>query len=358
MKSGSIKTMLFCGMFCLFSCAAWAGDASASGGPGPGKPLPKNSREFSPPDLTGLRERASYVADQLGAQSRDLVTLLAIIALIYAGYHAPFRGLEEFVTTILRMVMASALLASFHDMLPYFFDARRQLIGTLPVSGVDATLQVGSMIGVVGLGTFLMGPGGIALAMAIFAAALLILVVYSAQILFEALLIAVGPLAIACLAFRHSGGIFIAWLKTFIAALLIPVGWTIGILLGNSIYGWTGQSLAENATDFVACLIYMAAACAIYLGMPILTVWLVNKAGGAAAAAMPSPLQLFSSYLAGRAAISSNKGAAGNSATPSMLCAGNWSQANTSSNSTSTVTTQNFPDAYAERIRNAQKHHP
>ena len=237
--------------------------SSVPSGPGPGKPLPPNSKEVPPPDLTGLRERAAYVASQLREQSRDLVTLLAIIALIYTGYHAQFRGLEEFVSTILRIVIAFALIASYREMLAYFFDARRELIASLPVSTVDAVAQVGTMIGAIGVATLLMGPAGMGLAVATFVAALCILIVYSAQILFEAILVAFGPLAIACLAFRHTAGIFTAWLKTLIAVLLVPVGWTIGMMIGSSIYGWNGQSLAENGADLAASLIYTAASGAI-----------------------------------------------------------------------------------------------
>lgn len=325
--------------------------------PGPGKALPKNSKEYKPPDLTGLRERAAYVADQIKEQSSDLITLLAIVALIYTGYHAQFRGLEEFVSALLRIVMAFALITSFREMLPCFFDARRQLIGSLPVSGVDAVCQVGTMIGTIGLGTVLMGPAGIGLAVATFVAALLILIVYSAQLLFEALLVAVAPLAIACLAFRHTSGIFVAWLKTFIAALLIPVGWTIGLMLGANLYGWNGQSLAENGTDLVASLIYTAAAGAIFMGMPILCAWLVNKAGGAAAAAMPSPLQMVSSYLAGRAAAPAvAAGTAGGTALPTSILAGGISSS-PSSTASSTGAPQAASDPYTERIRQSQRHH-
>lgn len=330
---------------------------SAQQSPGPGKSLPKNSKEFRPPDLTGLRQRAADLSDVISGQARDLVTFLAILALIYTGYHAQFRGLEEFVATLLRMVMAFALIASYREMLPYFFDARRQLIGSLPVNGVEAVCQVGTMIGTIGIGTVLMGPAGIGLAVAIFVVALLVLLVYSAQILFEALLVALGPLAIACLAFRHSAGIFTAWFKTFLAAILIPVGWTIGLFLGANLFGWNGESLAETGADFVAYLIYTAAAGAIYLGMPILTVWLVNKASGAAAAAMPSPLQLFSAYFAGRAAVPRNAGGTTTGITQSISSSSLGTLSPGLTVATGGGTTTTFADPYTERIRNAQRHH-
>jgi hypothetical protein len=309
--------------------------------------------------LTGLRRRAADLSDVVSGVSQDLITFLAILALIYTGYHAQFRGLEEFTGAILRIAVAFALIAAYREMLPCFFDARRQLIGAIPLRTVDAACQVGTMIATVGLGTVLMGPAGIGLAVAIFVVAALILIVYCAQILFEALLVALGPLAIACLAFRHTSGIFIAWLKTFIAALLIPVGWTIGLMLGANLYGGGGQSLAENTTDLVAALVYTAAAGAIFMGMPILCVWLVNKAGGAAAAAMPSPLQLFSSYLAGRAATPrGNSGGGGTAAaqaasTPSGI---NW-MSGPSTIASTTGTTQTSSDPYTERIRQSQRHH-
>ncbi len=329
-------------------------------GPGPGKELPKNSEVTPAPDLTGLRERALYVSDQIKEQSKELAGFFAILALIYAGYHAQFRGLEEFVSTLVRIVVAFALITSFKEILPYFFDARRELIASLPFDAVDATAQVGTMMGTIGLGTILMGPVGIGLAVATLLAALGILLVYSAQILFEAILVSFGPLAIACLAFRHTTGIFTAWLKTFLAVLLVPVGWTIGMILGSNIYGWNGNSVTENAVDLAASLIYTAAAGAIYMGMPIVTVWLVNKASGAAAAAMPSPIQWLSSYISGRAAggsiMQGSLATATGSASPGL-------PGNSGSNMTitsSTVTPGAAPalsGSYGERIRTAQKHH-
>ncbi len=339
--------------------------SQASSGPGPGKPLPPNSQVTPPPDLTGLRERATFVADQIREQSVELMRFLAILALIYAGYHAQFRGLEEFVSTLLRIVFAFALLSSFKEIVPYFFDARKELIGSLPLDTVDATAQVGTMIGTVGLGTVLMGPAGIGLAAAVFIAALGILIVYSAQILFEAILLAFAPLAIACLAFRHTNGIFTAWMKTFIAILLVPVGWTLAMVLWKSVFGWHGGATdnpAENGTDLAASLIYTAAAGAIFMGMPVLTVWLVNHASGAAAAAMPSPLQVLSTYLSGMAVRSAATRGGAPSSTVSMPSAGGSGSMLSSTNVgasalASNASTQTASNPYTDRIRTAQKHH-
>ncbi len=328
-------------------------------GPGPGKALPPHSKILPPPNLTGLRERATFVADQIKDQSAELVRFLAILALMYAGYHAQFRGLEEFVSTLLHIVFAFAILSSFKEIIPHFFEARKELISSLPLNPVDASAQVGTMIGAIGIGTVLMGPAGIGLAVATILAALGILVVYSGQILFEAILVAFGPLAIACLAFRHTTGIFTAWLKTFIAVLLIPVGWTLAMLLASNVFGWNGDSATENSADLVASLIYTATAGAIYMGMPVLTVWLVNKAGGAASAAMPSPLQLISSYVSGRAAMTSGPRpvtpGVGSSSHAFTLPGTNLVP--TGTNPMTSVPSQTLSGDYGDRIRTAQKHH-
>lgn len=324
--------------------------------PGPGKTLPSNSKVTPPPDLTGLRERASFVASQIMEQSKDLVTFLAILALIITGYHAQFRGLEEFVSTILRIVLAFSLLSSFKEIIPYFFDARKDLLSSLPISGGDVFNHIGLMIGTIGLGTFLMGPMGIGLAVATLLAMFAVLVVYSAQILFEAILVAIAPLAIACIASKHTSGIFAAWFKTFIAVLLIPVGWTIAILFGNNVYGWNGQSVVENSTDLVASIIYTAAMGAIYMGMPILTTWLVNRASGSMAAAMPSPLQFLSSYISGRSMASG--GGIGRTTTSSHSPFSTSSNSMGSSSSYSANhSSSGISGEYGERVRAAQIHH-
>jgi hypothetical protein len=321
---------------------------------GPGKALPENSQIKEPPNLTGLRARASFVAQQLVEQSRELFAFLSILALMFAGYHAQFRGLEEFTSTILRIVIAAALLSSFQDFLPAFFAARKELIQSLPVDAVDAVTHVGAMIGTMGLATFWMGPAGIGLALATFLVTLAILIVYSGQILFEAVLLALAPLAIACIAFRSTAGILWAWLKTFIAVLLVPVGWTVALAIWNNIYGFDGAGITENALDLIASIIYTAAASAIYMGMPIITTWFVNRAGGALAAAMPSPLQVLSGYLSGRGALAADGAASGSRLSSSR---GLSPTIPFSAGGSSPTSPPSLSNDYGDRIRSASRHH-
>lgn len=292
-------------IFLFLSASIYAQDGSDSSvpsepptqsAPGPGKALPANSKEVPVPDFTGLLEAATSVADGLRNQTDELMVFLSILAIIWTGYHAQFRGLEEFVGTILRIVIAFALIAHFKEMSHALFTARDELLASISLDGVQLTGQIGILVGSVGIGTLLMGPVGIGIAVLVFLTLGIILFIYSAQILFEAVLIAFAPMAFACIAFKPSSGIFTAWLKTLIAVAFIPVGWALTFKIGQNLFTLEGD---HKFTDVIAALIYTMMTAAIYVGMPGITLWIINRTAGATGTALSSGISTMTNFIAG-----------------------------------------------------------
>jgi hypothetical protein len=270
-------------------------EKSPPSAPGPGKTLPPNSKELPAPDLQGLVETAASVADSLKNQTDELMVFLSILAIIWTGYHAQFRGLEEFVGTILRIVIAFALIAHFKEMTHALFTSRDALLASISLDGVQLAGQIGVLVGSVGVGTLLMGPVGIGIAVLVFLTLGIILFIYSAQILFEAVLIAFAPMAFACIAFKPAFGIFSAWLRTLIAVMLIPVGWAIAFKIGQNLFTLEGD---HKFQDVIAALIYTMMTAAIYVGMPGVTLWVMNRTVDATGTVLSSGMSNLTSILA------------------------------------------------------------
>ncbi len=300
-------TIMLCMLtFLGLSDSGWAQDATPSppgqAAPGPGSPLPQHSttRTF---DLSGLQKRAISFSDQIRGPATDLFTFFAILALIWTGYHAQFRGLQEFVGTLLRIVVTSALIANYKTMLPILLQSRDALKAQLYSGSFDVTAQLGAALANVGSTIGVMSLTGVAAGVALFGIVVVVVVIYSMQLLFEAVLVGFGPFAIAALAFSHSRGVFTMWLKTLVAVVLIPVGWLLGANFFSAIAGTDSASMA-TINDLLVTIIYIAGFGAIYAGMPFMMVWIVNSASGAAAAAMPSLIGSMSNLFAGGSILS------------------------------------------------------
>lgn len=333
---------------------------------GPGQVLPENSQEIQAPDFEGLLKNAVEVADSLHTQTGDLMELLAILALIWTGYHAQFRGLEEFIGTILRIVIAAAVITHYKEISQALFDSRDELSASISSSLSTAGLigQFGGLFATVTAGIFLMGPAGIAMALLVLFAGALIYLVFIGQHLFEAILVAFGPLAVACMAFKHTGGIFTFWLKTLVSVLLIPPGWMLALKLGQNIFAMGSGANAVN--DLVSGVLYTLMSALIYAGMPFLVVSIVNRTSGAAAAAMPS-------LIAGAQSLLGVKGMMGGAASRALAGGGaSGSLMNTTVTSSSrggeisristsfsvpAAAAQSAPSVYAGELGKAQNVH-
>jgi hypothetical protein len=128
-----------------------------------------------------------------------------------------------------------------------------------------------------------MSLSGLALWIALCLVIIIAVLIYSLQLLLEAVLIAMGPLAIATMAFQNFKGISEMWLKYFCGVFLVPVAWLMGARLYTSVFNGT-----DSVGDFLASTLFVCAFGAIYAGMPLVTTMIVNAAGGQAAAVMPS----------------------------------------------------------------------
>jgi len=317
--------------------------------PGPGRALPQNA---SIPDVnfSELQSKAFALAEKLREPASDLFTLLAILALIWAGYQAQFQGLQEFVGTLMRIIITSALIVQFKDMITAILNARHSFITDILASTLNLGEKFEWLLSSMGVSAGLMSFSGIAIWIAVILLVALCALVFLMQILFEAVLIAFGPLAIATLAFRNTQGIFSMWLKTFVAVVLIPVGWTLGASLFELFLG------KEEITSALAGLLFSAGAGAVYLGMPYITLSVVNAAGGAAGQAMPSLIQAGSSLM-NRATGGKGGGGGGGSSSGTMQL----SMSSRGSDGTMSSVSMNVPSnatppqmaAYNDRIAKA-----
>lgn len=349
---------------------ATANTASEAGpAPGPGQSLPPNSQEMEEPNFEGLLQNATGVADSLCTQTGDLMELLAILALIWTGYHAQFRGLEEFIGTLLRIALAAAILSQYKDIAHALFESRDELAASLSssLSTVGLVGQFGTLIATVTAGAFLMGPAGVALVGLVLIAVAMIYLVFIGQHLFEAILVAFGPLAVACMAFRHTSGIFSFWLKTLVAVLLVPVGWMLALKLGQNIFAAGKRAHAVN--DLVSGVLYTLMSALIYAGMPFLIVSIVNHTSGAAAAAMPSILASAQAFFGARGMMGGGvgrllAGGGGGAALPAMSTTltssgrgGEVSRISTTFSTPAGATPSSQPSLYAGELARAQGIH-
>ncbi len=265
--------------------------------PGPGLALPEHSKPQNF-DLSGLQKRALAFSGQIRESATELFAFFAVLALIWTGYHAQFRGLHEFIGTLLRIAFTSTLIANYKTIVPILLQSRDALLAQLHPGAFDVTAQLGAALANVGATIGVMSLTGLAAGFALFGIVIVAVVIYSMQLLFEAVLVGFGPFAIAALAFSHSRGIFTMWLKTLIAVALVPVGWLLGASFFSAIAG-TDSASATTIKDLLATIIYIAGFGAIYMGMPFVMVWIVNSAGGAAAAAMPTLVGAVTGLMAG-----------------------------------------------------------
>lgn len=271
-------------------------------GPGPGNPLPEHSKKLEI-DLTKLQSRAITLSDRIKEPATELFTFLALLTLIWAGYQAQFRGLQGFFSPLLTIMITSALIVHYKDFIPVILDSRKQLIGTLSENDFVFTKQLAALMACIGTSVLVMGFAGIAAGFALFLIIIIIVLIYLTQILFESVLITLGPLAVATMAFPQTRGIFVFWLKTWIGVLLIPVGW----VLGAKFVGEAFVIQDPHLMTFLASVMSLLAYGAVFIGMPVITLMIVNAAGGVAAAGMPSSLSMIASALSGIQSISSAK---------------------------------------------------
>ncbi len=352
--------LFLCG--CFFLVASLSGQDSTDSpppppAPGPGLVLPEHSKPQTF-DLSGLQKRSLAFSDQIRESATELFTLFAILALIWTGYHAQFRGLHEFVGTLLHITLTSTLIINYKGIVPILIQSRDALLTQLHPGTFDITAQLGAALANVGATIGVMSLTGLAAGFALFGIVIMAVVIYSMQLLFEAVLIGFGPFAVAALAFSHSRGIFTMWFKTLIAVALVPVGWLLGANFFSAIAGIDPASTTP-IKDLLATIIYIAGFGAIYTGMPFIMVWIVNSASGAAAAAMPTLVSAVTGVMA-------NGSGLGKAVFSSATAVGTASTTMTTSAITSVPalsTTAHFASAssgrtatnYEERIMAAQK---
>lgn len=214
--------------------------------------------------------------------------------------------------------------------------------------------QLGGILSTVGASLTVMSLSGVALGVGLFLIVIVAALIYATQLLFEAVLIAFGPLAIASLAFQHTRGIFTFWFKSLIAVVLIPVGWSLGAkFIGGALTGTSGVQ------DLLATIVYVVMYGAIFMGMPFATLKVVNAAGGVAASAMPSFLAAATSFMGGRGSILPQASGSGlhsiTAATSSAGVASNVSS--TISTTLSTSAASRSPDVMSQRVSDAQRWH-
>jgi hypothetical protein len=261
-------------------------DTTATGpAPGPGRELPPHSKPQQHYDLSSLQTNAIGFAQQLQTVAQDLFTFAAILALIWTGYHAQFRGLQEFVGVLMRIAITSALILHYRELIQAAVDCRHALIQEIypTQSGYSITKQIMAVFASMSGTIAVMSLSGLALWIALCLVIIIAVLIYSLQLLLEAVLIAMGPLAIATMAFQNFKGIAEMWLKHFCGVFLVPVAWLMGARLYTSVFNGT-----DSVGDFLASTLFVCAFGAIYAGMPLVTTMIVNAAGGHASAVMPS----------------------------------------------------------------------
>ncbi len=316
--------LIICLAALVVTSAAMAQDSSTGSGVpasptssvGPGATLPANSQPIAISDPGLLFSKAKEFADQLKTQTMDFIGLLWLVALLYAAWQAQIRGYQELIEPFLRVMFALVLLDNYTDLAAALMDAVKQLSASLPNQGANGKWFGGASIGLSGSLASVLMTGSvsvIAIIIGVAIAALLIGVAMGMQILLKACLIALGPLAIACITFRHTSGIFTAWLKTFIALCLIPLGWNIGAGLAVALIApnASGSLLGNAGATVGAAALLVPIAVSVYFGMPALVLWVVNKASGIAGTAFPSPIQQTANWLGASAALKGGGGTRG-----------------------------------------------
>lgn len=294
-----MKLLFIALIFFAGSCFAQQQSDSTSpsqnqSGPGPGNSLPEHSKTKEI-NLSKLQSRAIALSDRIKEPATDLFTLLALLTLIWTGYQAQFRGLPGFISPLLTIMITSALIIHYKEFVPVILDSRKQLIDSLSQNDFIFTKQLSSMMACIGTSVTIMSFSGIAAGFALFLIIFAVVLIYLTQILFEAVLITLGPLAIATVAFPQTRGIFSFWFKTWIGVLLIPVGW----VLGAKFIGETFVIQDGDAISLLTSIISVLGYGAVFIGMPVITLMIVNAAGGAAATGMPSVLSMAASAIGG-----------------------------------------------------------
>ena len=263
---------------------------------GPGSPLPAQPAPLPVPDPDAQIANALSLAETLRPYGNDLLIFFGGIALVSAGYHAQFAGLQPFVSTALRLAISFALLNHMGDTIPVLVDARDALDGLIPAGAWTAAKMFAVLVPALVATSLLAGPFGIGLAMVFALQLAAMFILWRIQALAEPFLVALAPLPIGCLAFDRTAGVFQTWLKTLIAVLLIPVAWHLALYIGNNLV--PGGSVSAALVGIANSLTFLAGLTGIYLMMPIITFHLVNSVAGAVAAGLPNPTAVLSSFLA------------------------------------------------------------
>ncbi len=265
---------------------------------GPGTPLPAHSEAWFP-DPAGVFDQARAFASDNTPRAEELLALLWLVSALHMAYQVQRGGFAELVEPLLRLGITWILLSTWTaTLLPALLDSCHALQAFFPLdTGANATtVGVGSLVtgtGIVGgLATTVMTGG---LSTAVFAIAALILAVtivgtWTIQIIFKAFLMALAPFAIVCLAFKGTAGIFTAWLKSLIVICLTPAIWRMCVSLSTFLNDGTTAGMSVY-------LVMLPAQAALYMGAPALTAWIINKASGAAAMAVPSPVEKAASMI-------------------------------------------------------------
>jgi hypothetical protein len=285
--------------------------AAPASGPaaGPGRSLPEHSKPQRY-DLSALQSRALTFSEKMREPATELFSFFALLALIWTGYHAQFRGLQEFVGSLLRIVITAAAITEYRTVIDALLNSRESLFQIVVPTGTDCFAAFSAAISQAGGAVTVLSLTGLAAGVALFIVVVVVLVVYCLQLLLEAVLIALGPLAIATLAFHHSRGICTMWFKTLVGVLIVPIAWMLAAKLFTAITPGGGTA-TQNATDFLASIIYVASMGAIYIGMPVITVFIVNSASGAMAASVPTLVSMAGMALGPASRAFAPAGAAG-----------------------------------------------
>ena len=263
---------------------------------GPGSSLPAQPAPLPAPEPDAQIANALSLAETLRPYGNDLLVFFGGMALVFAGYHAQFAGLQPFVSTALRLAISFALLNHMGETIPVLVAARDALDNLIPAGAWTAAKMFAVLIPALVATSLLTGPFGIGLAM-VFALQLgAMFILWRIQALAKPFLVALAPIAIGCLAFDRTAGIFQTWLKTLIAVLLIPVAWHLALYIGNNLV--PGGSLSAALVGIANSLTFLAGLTGIYLMMPVVTFHLVNSVAGAVAGALPNPTSVLSSFLA------------------------------------------------------------
>lgn len=280
---------------------------------GPGTPLPPQPKDLPPLDPGSTIRNAITLAETLRPYAIDLVSFLGLISIVFSAYHAQFRGALTLINTVLRIVIALALLNSMNETVPILFDARDSLYNSIPADSWTFAKILAVLIPALVALCLITGPFGIGLAVTFTLQLVLMFLICALQSLAEPFLVALAPFAFACTAFEKTAGIFQTWLKTLISILLIPVAWHLALYVGTNML--PGDDLKGFLVGIGHTMTFIASITVIYTAMPGVVMFIINSAAGAIGATIPNPIgalgSLVNSWIGSPAGSSQVAGTAG-----------------------------------------------